>query len=407
MPILSNTLRRVRTSGPNPVLREEAGAWLWDTRSVTGATVTDDTALGLTAFYRGVSLIASTVGRLPMHVYRKGAGTERGEPVQTPETRYLWGRPNHEMRRGTFWELIVGDIVRGNAFIWVDKEPGSPEPAGIWYLNRQRVRVGRTRDGRKVYEVDGEIPMIDYTAGGEIVHIPNWGGGLVGYDIVKVAPEALGLGLSAQEYAARFFTNDGVPPGVITTDAVLTPEESERIADRWMKRQAGTRNARKIAVLGGGAQYQAVASDLEKAQMMEMRRFSIGDVARLLGLPPHMLGDVERSTSWGAGISEQERGFLVYTQQGHIDRVEEGISEDLLVKELTGRYAKLDTGGLLRGTTLQRYQAYALGYGRWLTPNDIRRDEDLEPIEGGDVLPAAANLVPIDQLGSNFREDEP
>jgi HK97 family phage portal protein len=401
-PILSNTIQRVRRSGPNPMLRAEGAGWNWNMRSIAGAEVTDESALGLTAFYRGVILIASSIAALPLHIYGKTEDGSR-EVIETPQTAYLWDRPNDEMTRVTFWEHVLADEVRGNGYIWVDKNANG-EPIDIWYLDRHRVHVGRTTSGQKVYQVDGEIPMIDFKDGGEIIHIPNWGKGLVGYDPVRIAHEAISLGISAQEYAARFFSQDATPGGVITTDQPLSKEESNKIADSWHQRQSGQRNARRVAVLSNGAKFQQTTLNPEESQLQELRGFQGEEIARLLGIPPWMLGFTEKVTSFGAGLAEQSRGFVQFTLLPHIVRVEQAIDGALLVRELTQRYAKFDPDGLMRGTLMQRSQSYALGYGRWLTPNDIRRMEDMEPINGGDELPTASNLIPIQDLGSNFKE---
>jgi HK97 family phage portal protein len=397
--VMSSISRRIRRSGANPTLNQGRDWGWWDSRSKTGTRVNDESALGVSAYFRGIKLISETIAGLPLHVYEKQADGTNVES-QTPETAYLWLRPNIEMTRQSLWEHVIADEVRGNGFIWVDKNRFG-DPLAIWYIDRRRVQVGRASSGQKVYLVDNELAMIDFKDGGEIVHIPNWGNGLVGYDLVKVMKEAIALGLTAEEYASKFFSEDGVPPGILTTDQTLNKAESDRIAKSWSE-QAARHEWRRIRVLSNGAKFQQTALDPEEAQMSEVRGFQGEEVARFLGIPPHMLGFTEKVTSWGAGIAEQKNGFLVFTLQSHINRHEQAVNDALLVRELTRRYMKLDTGGLLRGTTLQRYQAYALGYARWLTPNDIRRDEDLPPLEGGDILPAASNLIPIDQMGMNM-----
>jgi HK97 family phage portal protein len=394
MPILTTAIRQIRKTGSNPALKESHWpTWPWSTPSITGANVDETTALTLTTFYRGVNLIASTIAGLPLHLYLEG---EDGEPtpIRPPELKYLWRRPNDEMAKVTFWERVVADEVRGNAFIFVDKtDIGTP--ASIWHIARKRVQVGRTEGGIKVYLVDDEYPMIDYKQGGEIVHIPNWGDGMVGYDIVKLAASALALGLSAEEYAARQFTNNGVPAGIITSDLMLTPEQAAAIQARWQALNAGTRNAHKIAVLGAGAKFQQTSQDLDKVQMQALRQFQSGEIATLLGIAPHMLGLVDRSTSWGSGIAEQGRGFVTYTLNGHTTRIRQAIDDDLLVRELTDRYCEFDPGGLLRGNILQQYQAHAIGFGRFLTVNEIRKDLNLPPHPGGDVLMQPLNMEPL------------
>ncbi len=405
--VLDRLTQRVRRSGPNPTLGD-AGPWgpFWDTHSVTGATVTDESALSLTAYFRGVKLIAETIAGMPIHVFHEGDDGV-AEPIKTPDTAYLWRRPNLEMTKQSMWERLVADEVRGNAFIWVDDDANG-KPTELWWVPRRLLRVGRTSDGRKVYQGPEGLPMIDFRDGGEIVHIPNWGDSLIGYDPIMVARQALSLGLSSEEYAARFFSQDGTPGGVITTEQPLTKEESDKVAEAWAKRQAGTRNARRVAVLSHGSKFQQITLDPEKTQMQELRQFQGEEIARLLGIPPHLLGFTEKVTSWGAGIAEQSRGFFVFTLQAHINRFEQAINDALLVRELTDRYVKFDVDGILRGTPLQRAQVHALGInGGWLTRNDVRRDEDLPPLDGGDELTAASNLLPLKDLGSNFAEATP
>lgn len=403
--VVDGMIRRIRTSGKNPALGETWGHWAsWPTRAITGATVNDASALSLTAFYRGISLIAGTIGGLPLQVFEEDIDSSGNEgetrKLKSKDTAYLWRRPNPEMTMQSLWERVVADEVRGNGFLFVEKT----DPLNIWHLERQRVRVGRTKSGVKVYEVDDELPMIDYKQGGEIVHIPNWGDGLVGYDPVRVASEAIALGISAQEYVARFLGQGFNPPGLLTSDMTISEEDSEKISARWQRQYGGVSRVGRIPVLGSGAKYQQIAVDMERFEMNSLRRFSVAEIARLLGLPPHLLADVERSTSWGSGIEEQNRNLMTFTLAAHIRRIELAVTDDLLVRELTNRYAKFNVAAILRGTTLQQYQAFALGYGRWLTPNDIRRSLDMPEIEGGDTLPTASNLIPIEDLGANFRE---
>src|SRR6187551_3150614 len=162
--VLDRLTQRVRRSGPNPTLGD-AGPWgpFWDTRSVTGATVTDESALSLTAYFRGIKLIAETIAGLPLHVYHED---DEGVPslLKTPNTAYLWQRPNLEMTKQSLWERLVADEVRGNAFIWVDENDVGGIDA-IWWVPRRLLRVGRTSEGRKVYQGPEGLPMIDFKDG--------------------------------------------------------------------------------------------------------------------------------------------------------------------------------------------------------------------------------------------------
>jgi HK97 family phage portal protein len=391
--------RSVRTSGVNPaVLTAPASTYYGPTTlAPTSYSINDDRALSLTAVYRAVVVISTKAASLPLHIYMKNEDGTR-ERFEAESTRFIWDRPNPEMSAQTFWEMVIGHEVMGDAFIWVAKN-GAGEPLQLWPIEPARVRVGRTADKRKVYEIDGELPMLDFAAGGEIVHVPNWSrGNLRGVSPVQLAANALSLGMSAQAYAERFYSQSTVPQGIISTDADLTQDEAETLAAIWSAQRSGLQNAHRDAVLSSGAKYQAVSISPADAQLLEERSFTVAEVSRIFGVPPHMLYDLERSTSWGTGIEAQSRGFLTDTLQAHLVRFEQAINYALLGQDAS-TYAKFSLDAFLRATTAERYQAYALGYGRWLSTNDIRRLEDMPPVDGGDDVLAALNLVPLEMLG--------
>lgn len=420
--ILDGLATRVRLAGDNPALNQRAGSWSWiGQRASSGASVSDDEALALTAVYRCVSLIATRVAGLPIHVFEERGIKPDGDAtdaitvkLKSNDTAYLWRRPNLEMSRQTFWETVVGHEILGDAFIWVDKTD-TGAPFAIWYIEPERVRVGRLRRdvgqlpaGTKIYEIDGDLPMVDYVQGGEIIHVPNWGRrSLRGINPIKIAAEAIGLGLTAEQYAARFFTQDSTPNGLLSTDQTLNDVSADRLARRWDARNAGLANAHRTAVLYNGLKFQQIQVNPADAQLLEERKFQVTEIARLFGLPPHLVADVEKSTSWGAGIEEQGRALITYTLEAHINRFEQAITDALLNGELTNRYARFDLGALLRGTLLQRYQAYALGFGRWLTANKILKLEDEAPVDGGDVLLVNAAMTPAELVAAGVNTAAP
>lgn len=401
-PVLGQAARQIRRSGANPATQPTRGDH-WDSYlrgrgydDWTRDPVTDEQALGLTAFYRGVSLISSSIAALPIDIFRESEdkdGRDVRTKAKTPETRYLWGRPNPEMRRMSFWERVFADELRGNAFIFV-VNPDGARIRSIWWIDRRRVRVGRNSNGVKVYEIDRELPMIDYRAGGEIVHIPNWGGALTGYDPVDLASEAIRLGLSAEEYAARHFESP-IPPGLLSTDQELTVPQANEISERWAATHNGMSMSQKIAVLGRGTKFQPTVVDHEKMQMEALRRFQVEEIARLLGLYPHQLADASKGTTWGGGIEQQNIAFVQDSLLPHAVRVEEGISEDLLVNELTGLRAKWNFAGRLRGSMKERNEAYTAA--DYLSPDEKRALEDLPPVGGKAAqLWMPVNKMPID-----------
>jgi len=166
----------------------------------------------------------------------------------------------------------------------------------------------------------------------------------------------------------------------------------------WEKNHTGLSKSRMPIIADNGAKVTRLDFKADESQLMESRSFQVEDICRFYGVPPHMVGLVDKSSSWGAGIAEQTAGFSTFTLARHITRFEHAINKFLLRRELTDHYCKFELGGLLRGTLLQRYQAYAIGYGRFLSTNDIRRKEDMPPVEGGDAVLGQSQYVPIDEL---------
>lgn len=390
--------RVIRTRGNNVATELDPSIDWWSVRrSLTGIRINEDTAITLTAVYRAVSIIASTIGALPLHVKRTNQfGEESIE--ESPQTAIIWHRPNPEMTRITFWETVVGhEVLNGNAYIFVVKNADG-RALELWPLAPWRVTPGRTKSGMKVYDVDGEYSMKDFTAGGEIIHVMNMSrDGLVGLSPIRLAATSMELSLAAEQYGARFFGQDSTPSGLLSTDQVLTEEQATAISERWEAQHAGLGN-RKIAVLGNGAKFDAISINPEDAQLLEERRFQVAEIARLFGVPPHLLADMERSTSWGSGLEEQGINFLRYTLLRHIEAFEQAIDDALLNRVETRRKAKFVTDGLLRASYQVRMQGHSTAHGRFMTANEIRKLEGLPPISGGDELLQMTNLVPAESL---------
>lgn len=419
---------RLRTTGPHPTLQDGtysngfgplhfvSGPDYYPTRTRTGITVTEELALSQTAVYACVRLISTTAGGQPIHIYTKN---DAGEHVDTEDesNAYLWDRPNQEMTNQTYWETVLGHEVMGDAFLFVTKnrrgevmqrdDARGNEKWGIWYIEPWRVVTGRTSDGLKIYEIDGgEYVMFDYADGGEIIHVPNFGRSpLRGLSPIKMAAETIALGISALEFAERFFSSSAVPSGVLSTDAILTQVQADALRESWEAKHGGNR-AGGTAVLGHGTTFQPIASNPHDAQLLDERKFTGAQIAQLFGVPPHLIGEVDRSTSWGTGIEEQTRGFLTFTLQYHINRFEQAINYALLNRYRTRQYVKFDMSGLLRPNTKDLMDVLTKGVvGGILTPNEARADLDHPPLEGGDDLILPVNMTPAQNLGEPTPEE--
>lgn len=389
------TTRAPRRRGSNPVIDNNNYGqtdWFYMRPSLAGIRVDEELALTLTAVYRSVSIIASTIASLPLHIYKSNQFAE-AEIEEVDDTAYLWNRPNPEMTRMTFWETVIAhEVLNGNAYIFVVKNQDG-RPLQLWPLAPWRVAVGRY-EGQKIYQVDGAVPMKDFSDGGEIVHILNMSrDGMIGKSPIRLAAEAIELTKAGEEYSARFYGQNSTPTGTLTTDQPLTQVQTQELARLWTEQHAGLNN-RNIAVLSSGAKFQAISINPEDAQLLEGRRFQVAEIARLFGIPPHLLADMERTTSWGSGLEEQGINFLRFTLMRHIEAFEQAIDDALLRRVETRRKAKFVVDGLLRASYAVRMQGHATAFGRFMTANEIRKQEGLPPIEGGDTLLAMTNLAP-------------
>lgn len=358
--------------------------------SYAGPSVTSDTALRISTVYACVTLIAGTIAALPRRVYRRRADGTR-EELRLPGDRFLWGAPNGEMLGVQFWETAISHLLlTGNSYLYTPRNPLG-RPTELWPLAPRLVEPVRDAGGEKVFRVGGR----DIMGADEVLHVPAFGtDGMKGLSPIAQSRQALGLTLAAEEFGARFFGNGSQLGGILTTDATLSDDAARRAGESWKRAHTGVRNAWKVAVLEGGLKWQSVGVPPADAQYLELRKFQRSEICALYRVPPHMIGDVERSTSWGTGIEQQAIGFITYTLLPWLRRVEEAVTERLLTQE--DRYFRFELGGLLRGATNERYAGYRLGReAGFLSVNDIRRLEDMPPVEGGDDYLQALNYAPL------------
>jgi len=366
--------------------------------SKTGVRVTEKSALGVPAAWRAVSLIASTASTLPLHAYR-----EQGDArvrVSSGNAAALLERPHPDLTPVELLELIyVALLLWGNAYLLCLRDQ-TGVIRELWWIAPSRVKAdrvkpdrGRSGDaGRKVYVIDGEIdrPAYDVHQGGSMLHIPGLGyDGVVGASQIRVAREAFGMALAAEEYGARLFGSGGLATGLLTTEQRLTTDQAADIKKLWKSGDnTGLTSAHDIRVVGSGARFEQLSIPPEDAQFIEGRRFQVTEIARIFGVPPHMLGETEKATSWGAGIEQQNLGFITYTLRPWLSRVEQRVSRMLRPEPV---YARFSVEGLLRGDSQQRATFYRQMWelGAFST-NDILSLEERAPVEGGD-----ARYVPL------------
>jgi len=370
--------------------------------------VTPDTALTLTAVWAAVKVLSESVASLPLHVYER---LERGKrrAVEHPLHRILHDEPNEDM---TSFDLIstlmMHVLLWGNGYAQIVRDNGGRVVA-LWILLPNRMEVMRREDGRLVYVYDSRRYGRVALDPSEVLHIRGLGfDGLKGYSVISYFRRTLGIALAAETYGERFFANSARPGGVLKHPGKLSEEAYRRLRQSWEELHQGPENVGRVAILEEGMEYQAIGLPPEDAQFLETRKFQVAEVARIFRVPPHMLADLERATF--SNIEQQSIEFVVHSLRPWLVRWEKAIQQRLFVGEEKRRYfAQFLVEGLLRGDTESRYKAYAIGrqWG-WLSANDVRELENMNPVEGGDVYLVPLNMIPAGQaVGQNEGSSEP
>ena len=376
--------------------------------TTSGKTVNEFTAMQTTAVYSCVRILAEAVASLPLHVYRyKENGKER---VYNHHLYHiLHNEPNTEMSSFVFRETLMSHLlIWGNAYAQIIRD-GAGRVVALYPLLPNKMTVSRDKNGEIYYiytTTSDENPNFkDYGSvvlrKQDVLHIPGLGfDGLVGYSPIAMAKNAVGMTIATEEYGASFFANGANPGGVLEHPGVL--KDPKKVRDSWNEVYRGTANAHKIAVLEEGMKYQQIGIPPEEAQFLETRKFQINEIARLYRIPPHMVGDLEKSSF--SNIEQQSLEFVKYTLDPWVIRWEQAMQRSLLLpKEKQEFFIRLNVDGLLRGDYQSRMNGYSVArQNGWLSANDIREMEDMNPIpdeEGGSLYLINGNMTKLKDAG--------
>ncbi|MEU2450064.1 phage portal protein [Streptomyces sp. NPDC012765] len=380
------------------------------TANSAGIRVDQDTALTYAPLFAGVRVISEDLAGLPLHLYERLVPRGKERARTHPLYALLHDQPNPMMTSVQLRETLQGHALTwGNGVAQLVTHPRTGVIEEIWPLRPDRLRICVRRTGagsfERVYQYRDEVNGISATLlADEVLHIGGLGfDGVRGYNVVEHAANAIGLGLATEHFGAKFFSNNSAPGGALSHPGNLSPEARKRMATDWENIHSGIDRAHRVAILEEGVTWQQVGIPNDAAQFLETRRMQVTEIARWLRIPPHKIGDLERATF--SNIEQQQLDYVASALNVWLVRWEQAILTQLLLPEERERYyAEHLVDSLLRGDTLTRFQAYAIGrqWG-WLSANDIRDRENENPVEGGDDYLVPMNMIPAGR--ARTRED--
>jgi HK97 family phage portal protein len=376
--------------------------------TTSGKSVTERSAMQITAVYSCVRILSEAIAGLPLHLYRYTANGSKEKALDHPLYTLLHDEPNPEMTSFVFRETLMTHLLLwGNAYAQIIRN-GKGEVVALYPLMSNRMRVDRDENGELFYEYQTSQDEAHTMEGSlvrltpyDVLHIPGLGfDGLVGYSPIAMAKNSIGMAIACEEYGAKFFANGATPGGILEHPGVV--KDPDRVRESWNFAFGGSANSNKVAVLEEGMKYTPISISPEQAQFLETRKFQIDEIARIFRIPPHMIGDLEKSSF--SNIEQQSLEFVKYTLDPWVSRWEQSMRRALLRPEEKKEYFfKFNVDGLLRGDYQSRMNGYATArQNGWMSANDIRELENLDRIpeeDGGDLYLINGNMTKLADAG--------
>jgi HK97 family phage portal protein len=384
-----------------PPLRDPALAKYFDGGGATsaGVAVSEQTALNYAAVWQAVSLIAGDVGSLPLPLYKrlKTGGKERYP--EHPLYYILHDAPNPEMSSMVWRETLQGHLLTwGNCYSEIVRN-GAGQVSEIWPMLPSQVSPFR-QDGRLKYRIVPDSGREVILESFDVVHVPGLGfDGTIGYSPIHKARESLGLLAASERFGATFFGNGTAFGGFISHPKTLSEKAEKSLRESINSQHQGPDKAHRIKLLEEGMTFQQTGIEPNAAQFLETRQFQIAEVARWFNLPLHKLREMEHS-SVRANIEQEALDYVTSTLRPWLKRWEQEINRKLISpREKYQQSAEFVIEGLLRGDIASRYSAYSVGrqWG-WLSVNEVRELENLNPIPDGNTYLSPMNMTPADRL---------
>lgn len=356
-----------------------------------GVPVTEQTAMCVSAVYACVGLIGGAIAALPFHIFRR---TDDGRDRYESDLWWLFNEsPWENWTAASAWSFAAQSIaLKGDGFWRIRRvTPYTNAIAGFQPYHPDTVSPFR-HDGRIVYRLvneDGTVEVVDQA---DMLHFPG-----IGFDgkrsltpIRAALRTPAGIALAADEFAGAFFKNGARPDFALKTPGGLKEDQAKLLRETWSSRHSGPSNAHLPAILTGGLEVQQLTMSAEDAQLLSTRKFQVEDIARIFGVPPHMIGYTEKTTSWGSGVEQMSIGFVRYTLSRYLDAIQQEINRKVWPKSLKV-YGEFNRDALLEGDAKAQAEYFAKALGGpgtqgWMTINEVRKLKNLKPVEGGDKL---------------------
>jgi HK97 family phage portal protein len=359
--------------------------------TTAGVAVDEESAMQLIAAMACVRLVSNSVANLPFNAVRQDGQIKKivASPTVLSDPFGGVATPGLLRRREGIVQIMVSLLLRGNAYMIVtaynDAAREFGKPTRLRVIHPDRVSVEWDDEGKRAYKVDRK--PIDAS---DIVHITglSFPEAAAGMSVIAYARHSIGLGLAAEEFGASLFGKGAHMTGIVSVESNLDPTTAKQMKEAFEASHSGLKNAHSVGILSGGAKWTPITMTPEDAQFLGTRAAQNLDMAMLFGVPPHMLGQTDKTTSWGTGIEQQTLGYLGFTLEDWLGRLEDAWTPMLP----TALNACFDRDAVLKSDAAGRFAVYsAARTAALMTPNEIRAKENLPPIEGGDDIAFGLN----------------
>jgi HK97 family phage portal protein len=376
----------------------ESGSWASSNRNPSGVKVDAETALRSTVVLACIRVLSTSVAGLPFHLYRRLPGGGKEIAREHPLYRLLHTQPNSWQTSFEWREQMMLHLL-SHGFALDEKVYTGGAISEIVPLHPSRVKTEQLENNRLRYtyrEASGSSTVYTQDAVMSVRGMSD--DGVNGMSTIELARDAIGLARACEIHGATFFGSGARPGVILSTDQMLSPEAAENTRNQWERAHRGADRSHRTAVLQGGLKVNELGGNNQESQFLEARRFQVEEVCRLFGVPPHLVGDLTRSSF--SNIEQQSLDFLTNGLMPYLRRIESSIARDLLEGD-DEYFAEFDTRGVLRADAAGRGSYYNTLWNLGvLSVNEIRSLENLNPVESGDVRFVQLNMTTLDKAAA-------